>query len=224
MPSRSDGRIDRVEQMVLGNEVLALRYFCLDYGPAPDGMQDMGLVQLAAAYGYADMLALLLEYRTDTQLDTDMGVFDAPLRLVCATSHTPPDIAETGQNVLEVRVRDYAAVASMLIAAGGNVHSCDRHGRTPLHAAALDGGVEVASCLLEHGARLEQKDHCGRTAMHMAAQQGDSSLVLILLACGADLTVRDNSGSLAAELGVQHRLPPRICKLLNSASRGCQPR
>ena len=95
MPACPDRRMDCVQQMVLNDEVAALRSRCTDYGPTPDGVEDIGLVQLAAAYGYADMLALLLEYRTDTRTDMAMAVFDAPLRLVCNTSYTPPDTPAT---------------------------------------------------------------------------------------------------------------------------------
>ena len=205
--------------MVVHNEVAALRARCVEYGPTPDGVEDVGLVQLAAAYGYADMLALLLEFRTDPRADAATRAFDAPLRLVCGTSATPPDPpAQTGhaapQEGAAPRVRDYTAVARMLVAAGADVHCCDGHGRTPLHCTALDGGFEVASLLVEQGARLGDVDCTGRTAMHLAALQANVPMVLLLLACGADLTAQDNTGSTPVDLAVQHQLAPRVCKLL----------
>jgi len=236
MSAWSDRRMDCVQQMVLNDEVVKLRGRCAAYGPTPDGIEDIDLVHLSAAYGYVGMTALLLGYRTDPHADRAMAVFDAPLRLVCSTSQACPDTPATrcqgggggigggggdgGGGVLGASPRrDYIAVARMLLAAGANVHCRDRHGRTPLHLTALDGGWEVASLLIDEGARLGDVDYGGRTAMHVAALQENVSIVLLLLACGADLTAQDNTGSTPMDLAVQHQLPPRICRLLHRVPR-----
>ena len=84
----------------------------------------------------------------------------------------------------------------------------DSTGRTPLHAAAQAGSLEIAAALLDAGAELNAQDRDmegaeefrsqhfqqkteHRTALHYAAERLDCALCEALLARGAVANVRD---------------------------------
>ena len=84
-----------------------------------------------------------------------------------------------------------------------------RHGagRTPLHAAVLDGHQEVAALLLAHGADPNMTDEKGQTALHLAAFGGYRAAVDVLLARGADVNAKDVRGQTPLHLAAKATHP-----------------
>ena len=82
-----------------------------------------------------------------------------------------------------------------LAVSGGLANCADpASGRSPLHAAALNGAVRAASALLEAGALVHVRDALGHTPLYYAARQGHEGLVDLLVKAGANLGGADVDG------------------------------
>ncbi|KAH9050604.1 L-asparaginase [Lactarius hengduanensis] len=67
-------------------------------------------------------------------------------------------------------------------------------GRSPLHVAAINGGVQSVRTLLEAGALVHLRDSLGHTALYYAARQGQDEIVTMLVSAGANLGGADVEG------------------------------
>ncbi|KAH9005330.1 L-asparaginase [Lactarius hatsudake] len=67
-------------------------------------------------------------------------------------------------------------------------------GRSPLHVAAINGGVQSVRTLLEAGALVHLRDSLGHTALYYAARQGQDEIVSMLVSAGANLGGADVEG------------------------------
>jgi uncharacterized protein len=63
----------------------------------------------------------------------------------------------------------------------------DTFGRTPVHAAAAEGCVDMIRALAEHGADVNTPDIFGSTAVHAAAAEGCVDVIRALAEHGADV-------------------------------------
>ncbi|EPT04101.1 hypothetical protein FOMPIDRAFT_136339 [Fomitopsis schrenkii] len=90
------------------------------------------------------------------------------------------------------------------IAIGGGLVNCAEpaSGRSPLHAAALNGCVDAVSALLEAGALVHLRDSLGHTPVYYAARQGHEQVVEVLVKVGGLLGGSDVEGGFVA-LAVQ---------------------
>ncbi|XP_065141494.1 serine/threonine-protein phosphatase 6 regulatory ankyrin repeat subunit C isoform X1 [Paramisgurnus dabryanus] len=71
------------------------------------------------------------------------------------------------------------------------VNALDQERRTPLHAAAWLGDVQIMDLLITAGANVNAKDHVWLTPLHRAAASRNERAVGLLLRKGADVTARD---------------------------------
>ncbi|KAF8211983.1 asparaginase-domain-containing protein [Mycena galopus ATCC 62051] len=77
-------------------------------------------------------------------------------------------------------------------------------GRSPLHAAVLNGSVECANILLQSGALVHLRDTLGHTALYYAARKGHENIVDVLVQAGASLSGLDGGfAALAVKTAVQ---------------------
>ncbi|KAI0078202.1 asparaginase-domain-containing protein [Panus rudis PR-1116 ss-1] len=85
---------------------------------------------------------------------------------------------------------------SLKTAVSGGVVNCidPASGRSPLHAAALNGSVRCVEALLEAGALVHLRDNLGHTALYYAARQGHERVVETLVKAGANLGGSDIEG------------------------------
>ena len=75
-----------------------------------------------------------------------------------------------------------------------NINVKDRHGKTPLHFAAMFRCVSYAALLVEYGADVNILDNSGRNPLHIAARSEDVPTVDLLLRTGCAPSIADHLG------------------------------
>jgi ankyrin repeat protein len=99
-----------------------------------------------------------------------------------------------------------AAIADLLIRAGGKVDAANDYGVTPLSVACATGNSAVAKLLLAAGASPNRASDSGETPLIAAAGAGAAGAVEALVAAGADLETKEPSrGQTALMWGVAGR-------------------
>jgi hypothetical protein len=78
------------------------------------------------------------------------------------------------------------SVLRLMLERGAGINLQNQIGRTPLHYASVNGGLEFVRLLLEHGSDVEAKDNAGKTALQVAADRGHDEVVELLLENGAE--------------------------------------
>ena len=66
--------------------------------------------------------------------------------------------------------------------------------QTPLHAAVMDGFVNIVYTLLHCGAEIDKVDSGGHTALSLAAEMGKLEVAKILVEHGADVKIKSKRG------------------------------
>lgn len=75
-----------------------------------------------------------------------------------------------------------------------DVNAKDAHDKTPLHYAAVEGGVEDISLLLKYGADINAQDVRDLTPLHLACHHNKAKTVEYLLRQGAKIGMQDSCG------------------------------
>lgn len=122
---------------------------------------------LAARYGLAEIVALLLEKGASVDKTDNSG--GSPL--FCAAG------------------RGHAAVVAVLLENGAEIDKTNAEGQTPLSVAAANYYIEIAAMLLEEGANANHADKWSTTPLLTAAQNGAAAVVTLLLQHGAHCDV-----------------------------------
>ncbi|MBL8114812.1 MAG: ankyrin repeat domain-containing protein [Acidobacteria bacterium] len=193
---------------------------------------DIGMTALAAARrgGHEGIAARLVRAHAGPRATfspgeglfaaIDRGDLDAVTRGLAtgvAVDTTDGRSASRGRTpLLAAVVRDWPALASLLLAAGAEPDRRDgderkhlgelggmprpvdftreewlwRRGYTPLMVAALLGRSECARVLLDRGASVDLLDHVGYSPLMLASGNGHGDIVAALLAAGADPNLR----------------------------------
>lgn len=132
---------------------------------AADGFTPL---QLASFFGQAEAVDLLLERGAEVSPAAKNQMRVQALHSAVAAS----DSGVSGPVI--------ARIVRRLVECGADVNARQQSGATPLHAAAMNGNVEVAQLLLAHGADATTAHDDGRTAADFAAERGHDELARLL--------------------------------------------
>ena len=87
------------------------------------------------------------------------------------------------------------AVVVLLLERGSDIHARNRHGLTPLHAAAYGGSLEVASLLVTKGADVnDTKNFYKMSPLHAASEEGHAEVARFLLDHDAEIEATERNG------------------------------
>jgi hypothetical protein len=112
----------------------------------------------AAAYGFVDVVKILLEHGADVNPRNVDGI--TPLHLATVAGHVD--------------------VARILLEHGADVNTKNEDNQTPLHYAAIEGHAVVARLLLEHGADPSIRDRDGKTPLDIARKKKHKEVVRVI--------------------------------------------
>ena len=146
------GHADKLLDLLRDDASLALAY-------SPDGFTAL---HLAAYFGYADAVDLLLTHGADAR----------------ATSRNPMLLTALHSAAAAQR----HAIASTLLEHGADPDAIQAGGFTPLHSAAHQGDTVLVDVLLGRGANAHIISDDGRDAAAMAAEKNHSALAARLQA------------------------------------------
>jgi hypothetical protein len=101
---------------------------------------------------------------------------------------------------------EHAKILPLLIEHGADMEgqSGTMCGGTPLHRAALYGGVQVGQCLLDRGANVKARDRSRDTPLINAAFRGHAEFARMLLKRGAVIDARNKRGKTALHIAAEH--------------------
>lgn len=120
----------------------------------------------------------------------ELGLDKLATMLVKSTAHFKIDTRDTtGATALWWAASHGcdSAVKSLLLAGSMSVNNPNRHGQTPLCAAAAKGHTSVVEILLDNGANINAQNQGYGTALQTAAYGNHRETLLLLLKKGADI-------------------------------------
>lgn len=159
----------------------------------------LGLL-IAAEYGVADCLRLLLQAGVDVNDNTVVKLVN-------------------GNALTQTCRHGYVECVRMLLEAGVDVNfsGCYPSGDTPLMVAAVGGHMHCLELLLSHpDIKVNERNNAGATAFIKAAETGRTDAVVMLSRTpGVDLCATDNNGKTALALAAVCNHPVTLRTLLN---------
>ncbi|XP_062913899.1 ankyrin repeat domain-containing protein 26-like [Mobula hypostoma] len=200
----SAGDLNRLRQLIKKKDVNQL------------DKQNRAPLHLACANGHADVVALLVENKSNPNICDNEN--RSPLMkavqceqercVVILLSHdADPNLVDiNGYTALHLAVLiPNITLVTHLLEYGAHIDARDKNGYTPLLLAATRNHQKMAKCLLKKGADVNAKDKTGKTTLMIAARNGQITLVKLLLHCGTDASLKDDNGRTADDYALTNR-------------------
>ena len=170
------GIIDHTALMVaLNSKHTDMAKFLIENGADINATNAKGATMLwmAADVGDLELVKFLIDNGADVNYD-EKNI--DPILIRTAVSHKPE-------------------MAEYLISKGANVNGKNKHGRTPLMAAAAqERNLNLVKLFIQHGADVNARNSKGGSALMTASRMGNIEIAKTLLEHGADMHIKDNDG------------------------------
>jgi ankyrin repeat protein len=153
--SAAFGDLDRLSELLAADPSLVEAWSADGFTP----------LHLAAFFGQVDAARLLLARGARVDPPGRGWMTGTPLHAAAAGSHV--------------------TIVAMLLEAGADPNTRQRHGFTPLHSAAANGDLASVEALLSAGADLDAVNDDGATPLALAEGSGDLVVGDVLRAAGA---------------------------------------
>ena len=134
---------------------------------------------LALEKNLPELPLVFLDHSADTDVSDSLG--RTPLHLATKYANTASNYDEFIGAFLERSTNV-------------NINAPDEEGRTPLHWAAVDSGIQVIEQFLERGADIHARDNEYRTHLHWAAAENSPEAVALFLEKGINMESRTTHG------------------------------
>jgi hypothetical protein len=93
-----------------------------------------------------------------------------------------------------------------LVAQGGDVnYRAESEGKTPLHAAVIEGNLSCVEFLIQAGANVNPVDTWSWTPLHYAVLHGKVKCAILLVKRYADVAVKDRDGNSPLNIAVMNQ-------------------
>ena len=179
-----------------------------------DGSQPL---HLACKQGHTKAVNLLLSHSADVRAINDNG--HSPLLLISKhITWSQRGVNSAGNHALHIASNSGMSMAvQVLVDLGADTNAVNKHGQTPLHAAA--GGkkdcTEVCEILLKHGAKMDAVDKDGNQPLQWACKWGHVETGNLLLSCGADTNAVNKCGQTPLHTAASGESDcPELCVIL----------
>ena len=119
-----------------------------------------------------------------------------------------PTVKAPDISILNAAAKGNIDAIKQHLAAGTDVNSKDKLGRTSLHYAAYGGHKKTVELLIAEGADVNAQDGTHRwTPLYWAAWGGHKEIAELLLAEGASLNTRANNGGTPLDFAIRLSTP-----------------
>ena len=190
--------VDIFSAVALGDHALVEGFLMRDKKLLLARENGLTLLHIAAAWGQADMAALLINKGLIVDVTTpEAGT--TPL-------HTAASFGRTN-------------VVKILLQKGSPVDARTFNKQTALHLASGPGHEECVALLLDTGANPDARDNKGQTALHLAASGGRNEVIKLLLAKKADPNIPSLLKDMPLHIAVKSGNLQVVQSLLNASAR-----
>jgi ankyrin repeat protein len=181
----------------------------LQQGTSPNSEDDgTTALMLAAEYGRAEIVKLLLKYEVESGIQDESGNtalmiatqygYSQIVKVLLEHEADPNIRAHDGTTTLTLAAEyGYPQIVTLLLEHEANPDLQDGNGETALIIATAKGNLEIARLLLKGGSDPNKQNENGVTALTMAASKGHLGIAKLLLENGACIDVKDLDGETA---------------------------
>jgi ankyrin repeat protein len=161
--------------VALNSEHMEMAKFLIENGSDINATDAKGASMLWVAAGTGDLERAKFLIDNGADVNFDEKNID-PILIRTAVSHQPE-------------------MAEYLISKGANVNGKNKHGRTPLMAAAAqERNINLVKLFIKNGADVNARTSKGASALMIASRMGGIEIAKTLIEHGADIHIKDNEG------------------------------